>query len=197
MAPQARFVSRINTMNRKIQSIVPATALLLAMATLALPAWAERSEGPSHGHGRDHGERYEGDFRPGHNRDEERMRSLPGRPEYGERMHAPRQPMVEMRFSDGDRRFVYEYYSGQWRAGRCPPGLAKKGNGCVPPGQARVWMMGRPLPMNVQRYPLPGEVLIRLPMPPVGYEFVRVASDILLIAVGTGIVVDAVMDLGF
>ena len=46
------------------------------------------------------------------------------------------------------------------------------------------------------RYPLPPEVLIRLPMPPAGHEFVRVASDILLIAVGTGMVIDAVEDLG-
>jgi len=39
-------------------------------------------------------------------------------------------------------------------------------------------------------------VLIRLPMPPAGHEFVRVASDILLIAVGTSMVIDAVEDLG-
>jgi Ni/Co efflux regulator RcnB len=32
--------------------------------------------------------------------------------------------------------------------------------------------------------------------PPAGHKFVRVASDILLIAVGTSLVVDAIEDLG-
>lgn len=104
--------------------------------------------------------------------------------------------MVELRFGDGDRRFIQDYYSSQWRSGHCPPGLAKKHNGCMPPGQARHWGVGRPLPAGVRYYPLPADVLIRLPLPPAGYEFVRVASDILLIAVGTGMVVDAISDLG-
>lgn len=171
--------------------------LLLAMAAFTLPALAERPDGAGHGHGRGHAEQRDGDFRSGRERDDDRMRYPAGRAEYGERARAPRQPMVEMRFSDGDRRYIHDYYRGQWNTGHCPPGLAKKGNGCMPPGQARAWVVGRPLPMNIQRYPLPGEVLISLPMPPAGYEFVRVASDILLIAVGTGMVVDAVTDLGF
>ena len=178
----------------------PTAALLLALASFASPTWAERPDGPSHGHGRgDRGEWREGDFRPGRERDgeHERMRNAPGRYDGGERGRGQRQPMAGMRFSDDDHRFVREYYSGQWRAGRCPPGLARKGNGCMPPGQARVWMVGQPLPMGVQRYPLPGEVLVRLPLPPAGYQFVRVASDILLIAVGTGLVVDAITDLGY
>lgn len=54
----------------------------------------------------------------------------------------------------------------------------------------------QPLPADLRRYPLPADVLIRLPMPPAGHEFVRVASDILLIAVGTSMVIDAVEDLG-
>jgi Ni/Co efflux regulator RcnB len=33
-------------------------------------------------------------------------------------------------------------------------------------------------------------------VPPSGYRYVRVASDILLIAAGTGMVVDAIQDLG-
>lgn len=107
-----------------------------------------------------------------------------------------RRAMVELRFSDGDRRFIRDYYGAQMRSGYCPPGLAKKNNGCLPPGPARKWHVGQPLPADLRRYPLPPDVLIRLPMPPAGHEFVRVASDILLIAVGTGMVVDAVEDLG-
>jgi hypothetical protein len=33
-------------------------------------------------------------------------------------------------------------------------------------------------------------------LPPPGYRFVRVASDILMIAIGTGMVMDAIYDLG-
>ena len=37
----------------------------------------------------------------------------------------------------------------------------------------------------------------RMGRPPAGYRYVRVAQDILMIAVGTGIVVDAVYDLSY
>jgi len=39
------------------------------------------------------------------------------------------------------------------------------------------------------------EVLVQLGPPPAKHRFVRVASDILLIAIGTGMIVDAVQDL--
>ena len=64
-------------------------------------------------------------------------------------------------FTADHRVFVKEYYADEFRAGRCPPGLAKKRNGCMPPG----------------------------------HKYVRVASDILLIAVGTAMVVEAIDDL--
>jgi hypothetical protein len=90
---------------------------------------------------------------------------------------------------------VRDYYSEQVRAGRCPPGLAKKNNGCLPPGQAKKWRVGQPLPRDLVYYELPSQVVVQLgPLP--GYRYVRVASDILLIAVGTGLVVDAIEDLG-
>jgi len=37
---------------------------------------------------------------------------------------------------------------------------------------------------------------VQLGAPPAGYKYVRVATDILLIAVGTSLVVDAIQDLG-
>ena len=46
-------------------------------------------------------------------------------------------------FSDDHRTVVRNYYSEQFRVGRCPPGLAKKNNGCMPPGQARKWNIGQ------------------------------------------------------
>lgn len=99
-------------------------------------------------------------------------------------------------FNDNHRNVVHDYYAEQYRAGKCPPGLAKKHNGCMPPGQAKKWQIGRPLPRDVIFHDLPQSVLIQLGPAPSRHRFVRVASDILLIAVGTGMVIDAIQDLG-
>ena len=99
-------------------------------------------------------------------------------------------------FSDRDRIVVREYYQVEFRGGKCPPGLAKKNNGCMPPGQAKKWHVGQPLPKSVIYYEIPPAIIVQLPPPSPGYRYVRVASDILLIAVGTAMVVDAIQDLG-
>ncbi len=193
-------------MKKHLRTMTRLALMLAAGAFIAVPTWADKPDWADHDRGggkhrqdkervqyedrqqgRQGGERYREDRRPDDRRERER---------YGERERYQRQSMVELRFSDGDRRFIHDYYGAQWQSGKCPPGLAKKHNGCLPPGQARKWQMGYPLPTDLRRYPLPPEVLIRLPIPPAGHEFVRVASDILLIAVGTGMVVDAIQDLG-
>ena len=102
-------------------------------------------------------------------------------------------PSVTIRFPGDARLAVHDYYSS---ARNCPPGLAKKRNGCLPPGQARKWVIGRPLPRDVIFHDLPGELVVRIGLPPEGYKYVRAAADILMIAVGTGLVVDAIEDLG-
>ena len=99
-------------------------------------------------------------------------------------------------FSARHRDVIQKYYGDQYRSGKCPPGLAKKNNGCMPPGQAKKWQIGRVLPRDVVYYELPQSVIIQLGIPPAGHRFVRVAADILMIAVGTGMVVDAIEDLG-
>lgn len=91
---------------------------------------------------------------------------------------------------------VRDYYEKEYRGGHCPPGLAKKNNGCMPPGQAKKWNKGRPLPRDVVYYDVPPQLVVQLGAPPSGHKYVRVASDILLIAVGTSMVVDAITDLG-
>ena len=92
---------------------------------------------------------------------------------------------------------VRDYYGEQFRGGKkCPPGLAKKNNGCMPPGQAKKWNVGQPLPQNVVYHEVPRELVIKLPQPRPGHRYVRVAADILLIAIGTSMVVDAIEDLG-
>ena len=99
-------------------------------------------------------------------------------------------------FSDQHRLVVRDYYGAQIQSGRCPPGLAKKNNGCQPPGQAKKWALGQPLPRDVVYHPVPAAVIARIGVPPTGYKYVRVATDILLIAIGTAMVVDAIQDLG-
>jgi hypothetical protein len=103
---------------------------------------------------------------------------------------------VSVHFTDDQRTRLRTYYGDQVRSGHCPPGLAKKNNGCMPPGQAKKWAVGQPLPRDVIFYDLEPEIVIQLGIPPPNHRFVRVASDILLIAVGTGMVLDAIEDLG-
>ncbi len=104
--------------------------------------------------------------------------------------------VVKVYFGDSQRTVVRDYYGKPGRSGKCPPGLAKKHNGCVPPGHARRWSKGHPLPRDVVYYPVPQSVVVQLGVPPSGHRYVRVAGDILMIAVGTGMVVDAIQDLG-
>lgn len=150
-------------------------ALAIAGMLAAAPAQAEKPEHPGGGPGEKH-ERGPGNGN-GHG---------PGKQGEREQGH----------FSDRDRIAVHDYYHGEFSAGRCPPGLAKKHNGCMPPGQARRWQIGRPLPRDLIFYDLPQQLVIQLGVPPHGYRYVRVASDILLIAIGTGLVLDAIRDLG-
>ena len=99
---------------------------------------------------------------------------------------------------DHDRAIVYQYYRTEFSAGRCPPGLAKKGNGCLPPGQAKAASSGssaspcRPR-SSTSRVP-PAVVQQLAPVPP-GYEYVRVDNDVLLMDMTNRMVADVVNDL--
>lgn len=99
-------------------------------------------------------------------------------------------------FGDKQRAAVHDYFAAQGRTGRCPPGLAKKNNGCMPPGLAKQWSIGKPLPPDLTTYKIPRRLLDQLGKAPEGHKYVRVAGDILLIAIGTAMVVDAIEDLG-
>jgi len=105
-------------------------------------------------------------------------------------------PGSNRHFDERQHVMVREYYAEQYRDRRCPPGLAKKHNGCTPPGHEKKWQVGRPLPRDVIYYSVPQPLVIRIGPPPAGHRYVRVAGDILLIAIGTGMVVDAINDLG-
>jgi len=89
------------------------------------------------------------------------------------------------------RRVYHEQYAS---AGKCPPGLAKKNNGCMPPGQARKWAVGQPLPADVVVYEVPRPILVTLPPAPVGYRYERVGADIVLVRVSGRLVVDIMLN---
>jgi len=143
-------------------------ALVVAASLFATPVFADKPESAGKGKGKNKESR------------DQVQHSQHGGSHFGERQHV----------------VVRDYYTEEFRGGKCPPGLAKKNNGCMPPGQAKKWSKGRPLPRDVVYYDVPQPLVIRLGAPPSGHKYVRVASDILLIAVGTSMVVDAITDLG-
>ncbi|WP_428247727.1 RcnB family protein [Ferrovibrio sp.] len=116
------------------------------------------------------------------------------------RQHEPRggdtNIQINFNFGDADRRVVRDYYEAPRYAVHCPPGLAKKGNGCMPPGHAKRWVVGHPLPPDVIFYEVPRDLIVLLPPPPPRHRYVRVDSDILMIAIGTGMVLDGIQNLG-
>lgn len=100
-------------------------------------------------------------------------------------------------FGDQHRSASRDYFRQHYSDTRCPPGLAKKQNGCMPPGLAKKWSMGRSLPRDVIFHNLPPELVNRFGTPPPRQRYVRVDSDILLIEMGTGIVLDVIENLGW
>src|SRR6185369_14800627 len=96
-------------------------------------------------------------------------------------------------FNDHDRDEVHRYWVDTFGRGNCPPGLAKKHNGCLPPGQAKKrYVVGQPLPTTVVIQPLPPVLVTRLGPAPRGYEYAVVDVDVVKLAVGTRLVVDAI-----
>ncbi|MGR8979132.1 MAG: RcnB family protein [Gammaproteobacteria bacterium] len=156
------------------------TAFLSAGSAIAdKPPWA--GGGKSEKHGKQERRSYSRhDDRRGRSHKKSRRRYSPG----------------DRYFYDRHRTVVHDYYVNDFRRGFCPPGLAKKGTGCMPPGQAKKWVIGQPLPRDLIFYNLPPALASRIGPPPPGYRFVRVASDILMITIGTGLVIDAIHNLG-
>jgi Ni/Co efflux regulator RcnB len=78
----------------------------------------------------------------------------------------------------------------------CPPGLAKKHNGCMPPGQAKKSdrvIVGERVPAGAI-YAIPRPVLSTLPPPPHGYRYAVVNNQVVLVSRGD-IVVDILLSL--
>jgi hypothetical protein len=158
--------------------------IALLCAALASPAFAQKDK----------------DDKPGRGGPPDKAATAPGKGQGqgqgvgqgGSQAAAPQVIVI----NDRDRNSVYSYYRTQYAAGHCPPGLAKKNNGCLPPGQAKkLWAIGQPLGAGIAYYPLPGALLAQLSPVPDGYQYVRVANDILMMAIGTRMIAGAVADL--
>lgn len=163
-------------------------ALVMAAALACSSSFAEKPEwagGGKHGKGNKH--------------DQVEQQSDQGNSDQGKKAKKNKQSAevkVGGYFVPQQRVVVQNYYGKQFKSGHCPPGLAKKNNGCLPPGQAKKYAIGQPLPRDVVFYPVPSSVVVQLGAPPAGHKYVRVATDILLIAIGSSMVVDAIQDLG-
>ena len=172
--------------------------IAISCAALASPTWAQKDKDNSPDRG---GPKVERGAAPasGQPANVQRDNSGAGGPKVEGGAAAKPGPAIAnapVVISDRDRTAAYSYYRTEYTAGNCPPGLAKKNNGCLPPGQAKkMWVIGQPLPTSVVYYPLPSALVLQLTPPPAGHEYVRVANDILLLSVGTRMVASAVADL--
>ena len=172
------------TLKKAITAAVACAAMLAVGSVQAdPPSWAAGGKAEKH----QEKERHEGKGDKHREREEHGNRD---RDDKGRGKHESH------RFSDREREEIHAWYRERARSGHCPPGLAKKHNGCMPPGQAKKWAVGKQLPRDVIYYNLPPAVVVKLGPPPAGQKFVRVANDILRISVGTGMVLDAIEDLG-
>lgn len=176
-------------------------ALVMVVATsLALPSAAQKDkDNPGQGRGADKADkgngRGPGGDPPGQGRGQGNPGNGPGNGQGPNQAAISVAPNVVV--TQRDRGAIYSYYRPLYAAGNCPPGLAKKNNGCLPPGQAKkLWAIGQPLPAGVVFYLLPGALLGQLTPAPSGYQYVRVANDILMMAIGTQLIVSAIADLG-
>ena len=98
-------------------------------------------------------------------------------------------------FSSDRHVIIKNYYYTARDTKHCPPGLSKKHNGCYPPGKVKKWKKGQHLPAEVVYYEVPVELTHQLGRTPAGQKIVRVGTDLLLISIGTGMVIDAIDDL--
>jgi len=78
-------------------------------------------------------------------------------------------------FDDKDRAAVRKYFESHPASGLTPP-----------------WQVGLALPAGAPVGPVPKPVMSALPRLPPGHRYVQVGSDILLVAAGSGMVVDGI-----
>lgn len=138
------------------------TPLLLAVCFISFVTFADSGKG--HGNNKDHDKKSERYYRGSSDRS-----------------------TTIVVIGDDDRIVLRDYVRGF-----CPPGLAKKHNGCTPPGHAKKYKIGGYLTDDIDYVSLPVGVLVKLRPVPEGYRYVRVDNDVLLISEASKKIIDAV-----
>ncbi len=141
---------------------------IVMIAALAAPALADNAKGKGHSNRNKHVEKQ---YRAEKNDDDVR---------------------IAISIGDSDRIIIRDYMRDRY-VKNCPPGLAKKRNGCLPPGQAKKrYQVGGYLDHDIAFTPVSGYLLDHLRPVPNGYMYVNVDKDVLLISTATKKVIDAV-----
>jgi len=111
----------------------------------------------------------------------------------GKQKEKSRATQVIVVFGSTEREATRAYFVEHHGRGNCPPGLAKKHNGCLPPGQAKKrYLVGHPLPREIVVEQVPAELSVRIGPAPSGYRYGIVDGDLVKLVVGTLLVVDAI-----
>ena len=173
----------------------PLTFIALLCLALASPASADNDKGKGNGHGGPKADRSDKDH--GRDNDDDRGKTGGIALDRGTPNAIVVGPNHQVVILDRDRDLVRTYYRTEYDAGRCPPGLAKKNNGCLPPGLVnRAWVIGQPLPSDIAYSRTPRELWMKLTPPPQGYEYMQVNDDIVLMSTVTRVVAGVLGNLG-
>ncbi|HSD69894.1 MAG TPA: anti-virulence regulator CigR family protein [Woeseiaceae bacterium] len=98
-------------------------------------------------------------------------------------------PVVSTSLTDAHIKMIRDYYAGN------DSGKGKK-NG-LPPGIAKNLQRGKPLPPGIAKQYLPQDLLLRLPRPGDGLEYLVVAGKLLLVEVTTQVIREVLLDAVF
>jgi hypothetical protein len=96
-------------------------------------------------------------------------------------------------FSGTQREAARDYFAAAHGHGKCPPGLAKKHNGCLPPGQAKKrYAIGRSLNQTIVYQQLPSDLAARIGPAPTGYLYGLLDGDLIKMSSTSRLIVDAI-----
>jgi Ni/Co efflux regulator RcnB len=173
---------------KTFQSARRILALAVASAFIAGPAFAKDNDHDDRGNGK-HAQKHE-------QKEEKRAEKQREKAQKQAAKRERQEIKYGTYFNDEQRNRARHYYAQQYGNGRnCPPGLAKRGNGCMPVGQARRWDVGQPIPRGVTVYSVPQPVLVQLPPPPYGYRYARIGGDIVLVQQQNNVIIDIIQGL--
>lgn len=91
-------------------------------------------------------------------------------------------------FTALERQIIRDYYRSN-----LPPGLARRDS--LPPGLRRQLARNGRLPPGLEKRALPPDLIARLPSRDRRYDRVLVGTDVLLILIATGVILDIIEDI--